>query len=260
MFKIIAYLDQWEDVFVSEFASNKVRAFRGRPGLRNGVDGEIAVVELGRRESEHPGRPRLVQLFAPADPPWLAPLLAEHIERQTGSCIVGLLDAPNRGKAVSGIEAIVLACREIEQRIPKQQPEVAVAAKDSPWRRNVVVATGIALLSAAGFLCAKLRQVSGLDGEVNQLKTNMAGLEQRVTTLETQVKRIEFTLSTNNQGLKEWATNAINEWQRMNPPGKPPKRVPMDVSGQQQGAKGVAPGLFDPGTKQPGPGTVSGNK
>jgi len=94
MFKLIAYLDRWRDLYVASDAPLTVKNFQPEQTQQMGRAGEVIVTRLARDPKPVGERIQTLVLITPADQPLAGLLLHDHLKKQLGKVFDEVVSLP----------------------------------------------------------------------------------------------------------------------------------------------------------------------
>jgi hypothetical protein len=209
VFKVLANIEVWHDLYVSRLASSELRAFRPSVGSDQGRSGNHVVSRIAARERGPENRPHYVLLVTEGGEPGLHHGLWLHLTTRCGAALEELVSMETLEDAALALESLRGECEEADRRIVAAEASVPPARSNRP----LLHAAGAAALGALLAVAASSSLGRAPEPRAAEAGSNLAlfqtvarewpNLEGRVVGLEEGVREYERILGALAQRIDE---------------------------------------------------------
>ncbi len=182
MFRLLGYLGSWQDVYTSDLAPESVLQ-ASHQDSKHAATG-VCEIMLAKQTVKDGDRPRLLTLLAPAQPAWLAPMIATTLVNRVGKEIDALVFDDNVSSTPPAA-AICSACKLIEsvtKDAARLNGQTANATKTPVW----VLVLSMALLISYG-----IYSHSHFASKSDVSRQDVSHLSQRLVDVETSLRNTQ---------------------------------------------------------------------
>jgi hypothetical protein len=214
VFKVLANIEVWDELFVSRSASEALRAFRPADGDFQGRSGHMTVSQLATRDRGADERPHYVLLVTEGDHPALHHSLWLHLASRGRGLLARLVDGETLEEVAAIVEDLRAECAEADRRLVPPEP-APPERKRHPIVYGGLAASLGALLGIAGFTLVRppsgdIRAdgSSALQSTETALRQELRSLEARTgTRLEHELAALHSSVQTEITRLEERAAS-----------------------------------------------------